>query len=301
MRKCFSLALHGTTVPPFDLATMALHVALCFFGLTRSLDWTVGNVRSSIIDPLLMADMNVSVYLHTYNRKTISNQRSAENQTAMHWTAYKLLQADRWQIDDADAVERQLIAPNMKSWLQHGDAWGESDRHVTLRNFLKQLYSLEQVTKLWSVDDGSPDIVFYLRSDLWFFNKLDTAELKQAVLQPNTLFTPSFHRWNGLNDRLAFGSAEVMQVYGNRVKHASTFSQLQALHAERFLLYSAQQAGLNVSGETKLLFERVRATGELWGVPSEHPQPGDDLSVFEFRPGLRIQQGVLGTIEIVSM
>ena len=219
----------------------------------------------------------------------------------MHWTAYKLLQPDRWHVDDADAVERQLIAPKMKSWLQHGDAWGESGEHVTLKNFLKQLYSLEQVTRLWYSDDRTPDVVFYLRSDLWFFNKLDATELSQVVLQPNTLFTPAFHRWEGLNDRLAFGSPQVMQVYGNRLKNATSFSQLEALHAERFLLYSAKQAGLNVSGETKLLFERVRATGELWGVPSGHPQPGDDSSIFEFRPGLRVQQGGLGTVEIVAM
>ena len=56
-------------------------VALCFFGLTRSLELTVSNIRSSIMDPLLMADMNVTTYLHTYSADVISykKQRTAHS------------------------------------------------------------------------------------------------------------------------------------------------------------------------------------------------------------------------------
>lgn len=65
------------------LPVLATNVALCFFGLTRSLDLTISNIRSSVLDPLLMADMNVSVYLHTYDLEAISNPRSAESQAAL--------------------------------------------------------------------------------------------------------------------------------------------------------------------------------------------------------------------------
>lgn len=148
-------------------STQAVNVALCFFGLTRSLGLTVSNIRNSIIDSLLMADMNVSVYLHTYDLDAVTNPRSAENGAVMDWTAYKRLQPEDVQIDNVERVEEELIEPNLKLWLSHGDAWGEtSDAHTTLRNFLKQLYSLSQVTKLWTAQTNAPDIVLYMRSDI---------------------------------------------------------------------------------------------------------------------------------------
>lgn len=122
------------------LPVLATNVALCFFGLTRSLDLTISNIRSSALDPLLMADMDVSVYLHTYDLGAISNPRSAESQAAFDWTTYKLLQPNKLQVDSADAAERRLLKPSMAVWLRHGDAWKETDEHTTLRNFLKQLY-----------------------------------------------------------------------------------------------------------------------------------------------------------------
>lgn len=276
-------------------------VALCFFGLTRSLELTIGNIRNSIIDPLLMADIHVSIYLHTFDLKATSNQRSAENMTAMNWKAYKLLQPDMVQIDNAHSIEKELIEPSLQVWLKHGDAWEESGDHTTLKNFLKQLYSLSQVTQLWMAGSKAPDVVFYLRSDMWFFNTFDVAEVEQAIKHNNTLYTPYFHRWQGLNDRLAFGVPAVMEVYGNRLANALIFSDTEAIHAERFLLHTAKQAGLDYSGETSLVFERVRATGELWGIPTNSSVRGDDFSYFHKQPGLKIQKGPLGTIEIVPL
>ena len=284
------------------LPVLATNVAICFFGLTRSLDLTISNIRSSVLDPLLMAEMNVSVYLHTYDLEAISNPRSAESQAPFDWTTYKLLQPKKLQIDSADAAERRLLKPNLEVWLKHGDAWGEeTDEHTTLRNFLKQLYSLRQVTKLWLADKEHLDLIFYLRMDIWFFNTLQISEIQQAILQPRTLYTPAFHKWDGLNDRLAFGVPSVMEVYGNRLQHALNFSATQALHAEKFLLHVIKQAGLNHLGETSLLFERVRATGELWGIPSNDSIHGDDSSTFHLRPGLKIQKGVYGTLDIVPL
>ena len=276
-------------------------VALCFFGLTRSLELTIGNIRNSIIDPLLLADIQVSIYLHTFDLKAVSNQRSAENKAAMNWKAYKLLRPDMLQVDNAYSIEKKLIEPSLQIWLKHGDAWGESDNHTTLKNFLKQLYSLSQVTQLWMAERKPPDVVFYLRSDIWFFNTFNVTELEQAIKHNNTLYTPYFHRWEGLNDRLAFGAPAVMEVYGKRLDNAINFSDTEAIHAERFLLHTAQQAGLDYSGETSLVFERVRATGELWGIPTNSSVRGDDYSYFHQQPGLKIQKGPFGTVGIVPL
>lgn len=195
--SCFCLLL---VVLSAACATAApIRVALCFFGLTRSLHITAANIRHSIIDPLLLNDVEVTIYLHTYNATAITNARSAEDAAIMDWTAFKLLQPDEWQIDDAAAVDRELIDPNLNAWLQHGDAWAEGSEHVTLRNLLKQLHSLKQVTSMWESKAAFYDLAIYLRSDMWFFNQLDMAELKEAMQSPaNCIYTPEFHKWVAL-------------------------------------------------------------------------------------------------------
>ncbi len=276
-------------------------VALCFFGLTRSLHLTVDSIRHSIIDPLLLNDVKITIYLHTYNSTSVTNRRSAENAATADWTAYRLLQPHQWQVDDASAVDQELFDPYMKLWLKHGDAWaGETAEHTTLRNFIKQLYSLKQVTNMWVNDSSHFDLVLYLRSDLWFFNQLDVKELGKAAQHPRRIYTPSFHKWEGLNDRLAFGTPDVMTIYGNRLDVAINFAQQKALHAEHFLLDVATKAGLDVTGQSTLLFERVRATGELWGVPSSIAAPTDE-SMIRLRPGLKVQRDQLGKIVFVPL
>ena len=41
--------------------------AICFYGLTRSLPYTIDRIRSSIFDPLIEDGISYSVFLHTYN------------------------------------------------------------------------------------------------------------------------------------------------------------------------------------------------------------------------------------------
>lgn len=108
------------------------------------------------------------------------------------------------------------------------------------------------------------------------------------------------HKWGGLNDTLAFGTPDVMSIYGNRLDVAINFAQQEALHAEHFLLDVATKAGLDVTGQSKLLFERFRATGELWGKPSSIAAPTDE-SMIRLRPGLKVQRDQLGKIEFVPL
>ena len=41
--------------------------AICFYGLTRSLPYTIDTIRSNIFDPLVEDGISYSVFLHTYN------------------------------------------------------------------------------------------------------------------------------------------------------------------------------------------------------------------------------------------
>ncbi|CAL8465831.1 g5367 [Coccomyxa elongata] len=47
--------------------TSGPRVAICFFGLTRFLSYTIQSIRSAIYDPLITEDIPYDVFVHTYN------------------------------------------------------------------------------------------------------------------------------------------------------------------------------------------------------------------------------------------
>ncbi len=52
--------------------------AVCFFGLTRSLAYTIENIRSSIFDQLISNGINYSVFVHTYSVTVVCRAASSK-------------------------------------------------------------------------------------------------------------------------------------------------------------------------------------------------------------------------------
>lgn len=61
------------------------------------------------------------------------------------------------------------------------------------------------------------DVVIALRPDTAMMRPIDlAANLKRVRAENNTIWLPNFQHWEGLNDRAAYGSREVMSIYLNR-------------------------------------------------------------------------------------
>jgi hypothetical protein len=68
-------------------------VALAFYGLTRSLSYTIDSIRRNIMKPLAEAGYTYDVYLHTYDLQNLANERSGEA-NPLNTTEWKLLEPD---------------------------------------------------------------------------------------------------------------------------------------------------------------------------------------------------------------
>jgi len=51
-------------------------VAICFFGLTRSLQWTLPSIKNRLIDVLRDHELTVDVFVHTYELEKVSANES---------------------------------------------------------------------------------------------------------------------------------------------------------------------------------------------------------------------------------
>ena len=198
----------------------AAHVAICFTGLTRSLQFTIQNIRSSILDPIIDEGHTYTIFLHTFNKSTSWNPRAAEINVPLKWQAYRLLQPAAFQVDNVDAVDRLLFDNDLQDWLKFdgSSAWNlrnadgtvitDAAANVTVMNFVKATWSSSECTSLWEPMSGSFDAVMYLRSDAWFFNNFNASMLN--TLADNTIYVPDWHHFGGLNDRFALGVPQVM-------------------------------------------------------------------------------------------
>jgi hypothetical protein len=280
-------------------------VAICFFGLMRSLHYTKQSLHAHVFDILDQHGIAYDIYLHTYNMNSLSNARSREYNVSLNKNEWKLLYPSKHVIDDNDEIEWTVVNPLLPQLLDHGDPWKERLPYPSLRNLIKQLYSLKRVTELWRNRTADYQIVLYLRPDVWFFNDLNMTDLTNALTQssfPSSsslnsrrfIYVPRFHSWGGVNDRFAFGPPEVMRLYGSRYDKALNYSKAHPLHPETFLrdLLGAR----NVSTRhTDILFERVRSNGVLWGVPKGEKIP--DKAVGRYQ----LEKNILGQWNAVAV
>jgi hypothetical protein len=258
----------------------AIKVAICFFGLMRSLHYTKQSLQTHIFDILREHDIAYDVFLHTYHLNAISNSRSREFNISLNNNEWKRLFPLRSAIDENDVIESTVVDPLLPGLLRHGDPWRERGPHTSMRNLIKQFHSLRRVTELWSNRTAEYQLVFYLRPDVWYFNDLNISDVwaalsvasSESVAASDSIYVPRFHSWGGVNDRFAFGSPRTMALYGSRIVDATNYSLSKPMHPETFLsdLLAEHHIATN---HTDILFERVRSNGVLWGVPVDQGLP----------------------------
>jgi hypothetical protein len=77
---------------PQFTAERPMRIAICFFGLTRSLTWTVDSIREHLLQPLTEKSVSYDLFLHTYRLNTLENPRALEKaKKYTHLNDYQLL------------------------------------------------------------------------------------------------------------------------------------------------------------------------------------------------------------------
>lgn len=228
-------------------------VAVCFFGLTRSLGATIANIEQRLLKPLrLVAD--VSVFVHTYNVSFVTNPRSNEANAPNNVSDLFLLNPSAFEIGNMSQF-LETIPPSYCQ--QHGDAW--NDGFMSLRNFFCQLNSLEHVTAFLA--GAVFDFVVFARPDVLFFTPIDVFQLLNAT--DGEIYVPQFHSFGGVNDRFAFGKQKEMIAYGRRLASLTEYCVSKQAHSETFLAWFLGKQQIRARS-TPILFGRVRAPNVLW-------------------------------------
>lgn len=234
---------------------MRLHLG--FFGITRSLRFTVGSIRDRVVEPARQAGLRPLLSGHFHLPDAISNARTGEAGILPDPEEAALLGLDRCQVEPQ---RPNLVADRLSACRDYPDHFG--DGYASVRNLCFQLRSLERLWTLMTPQVGDADWILFLRPDLLYLDPLPLAGLIAAMdAGAYEMAVPRWHCWGGLNDRFALCNAYAAEAYATRGRHvAASAAETGGLHPESLLAYAARQAGLRVA-PLDVRAVRIRADG----------------------------------------
>lgn len=152
------------------------------------------------------------------------------------------------------------------------------DDFGSVKNILCAQYSQEEVFKLltdYAVEESVLyDTILAVRPDTAMLTPIDLplhlSKIKNMTRQgKRIIYTPDFHQWGGLNDRLAFGNIAAMEKYLLRGRAWTKFDfKKNKQNPETFLLHMMKTNNVNtMSSSTRVV--RVRANGKVTSMDRE--------------------------------
>jgi hypothetical protein len=221
-------------------------IALCFWGITRSLTHTIDSIKDKILYAFKNNNIEYTIFMHTYKLNKYRNERTHENIEDIQDIEkmndeYKLLNPDFLQIDNQDDIANTL---NLDSYRTHQDPW--NTQYNSVDNFILAMYSKSKVTHM--VEDSKIifDYIIYLRPDVKYINEFNIDFLKGV--NDNTICIPNFHLYNEVrfNDRFAICTNNSYKLYGNIFDKLLDLSKIMPLHSETVYAKILYENNINI-------------------------------------------------------
>ena len=149
-----------------------MKIAIGFFGITRSLKYTIKSIQENILNVFKNNNIEYNIFIHTYELSNYKNIRTGEivKDEDIDNEEYKLLNANFIQIDNQENIKKKL---DLLKYRTHKDPWNTNYNSVD--NFILAQYSKFQVTNM--IDDeivnkrSKYDYILFMRPDCMYIQK----------------------------------------------------------------------------------------------------------------------------------
>ena len=237
-----------------------MKIALGFFGITRSLQYTYESIQKNFFDVLKNNNINFDVFMHTYSLSTYSNKRTNEKVIQIsdkYNEEYKLLNPKYIKIDNQDEIKKKL---NLLSYRTKKDPW--KTNYNSVDNFILACYSKKELTNMIEEHIKEYDYIMFIRPDCLYIDKIDLTFLN--LVNNQSIVIPNFHLFGKykLNDRFAITNKDTYKIYGEVFTKLLKLSKLHMLHSETILGIVFNENKLNIN-RVKFNFARVRIDGTI--------------------------------------
>lgn len=243
-------------------------IAYIFFGQVKNFDEKQYSAFQENVASKL-GDFDVDYFLVTSKANFYSNARHAESEPGVSKIDYKSIEKyfDFKEVYyDQDARDGEDIDGLCESVIKFGAAWKEGDSLQSLKNSIKQIYSLEYFYDKFSHKIADYDYFILSRSDLYHTHPLNI----DCFSREGDLFAPYYdvcpqidYGWfGGINDRFAVVKNEsALKTYCTR--YSSIKNNPEYYHAEQYLLKQLKANSVNYGKIHNFMFLLNRASGKL--------------------------------------
>lgn len=232
-----------------------MRVALGFFGITRSLKYTIDSIKTNIMNVLESNDVQYDVFVHTYSLTTYKNFRTNESINIVDNDEYKLLNSDFVEIDEQEQIKKII---NMQLYRTHVDPWNTNYNSVD--NFILAQYSKARLVKMIQTSNNEYDYILFMRPDCKYTEPFDIKFF--SSISDSSICIPDFHL-NGpykFNDRFCIANMRTYKLYGDIFEILLPMSKRMPLHSETIIGEIMNLRKLRIN-RIPFRFSRVRCSG----------------------------------------
>eukprot|EP01062_Namystynia_karyoxenos_P017473 TRINITY_DN16430_c0_g1_i5.p1 TRINITY_DN16430_c0_g1~~TRINITY_DN16430_c0_g1_i5.p1 ORF type:complete len:760 (+),score=57.36 TRINITY_DN16430_c0_g1_i5:86-2365(+) len=204
--------------------------AICHFGLTRSISYTIGSVRANVYAPLAREGIPFSVFFHTYDVSRVESSQAGRTQEVIDWrrdvgTLFNFSSFQhRYNAEDRPRgflqVDTQYGFDSTFNWKLSFKIHKFGDRDPAARlmkkvdtrdnrapasswfiNAMRLLFSVKRVTALWqhhqSMANESFRAVLYVRQDMVWLAPFPPAVVDhfRTWNGPDRIYLPAWVNW----------------------------------------------------------------------------------------------------------
>jgi hypothetical protein len=234
-----------------------MRVCLAFFGITRSLKYTIDSINKNIFDIFINNNIEYDVFVHTYKLQNYTNVRTRENKKDVDNNEYKLLKPDYVEIDDQNMIKNQI---NMKLYRTQKDPW--KSKYNSVDNFILAQYSKYKIVKMIENSQITYDYILYVRPDCLYLKKININYL--FYVNNDTICIPNFHLYSKykINDRFCIANMNTYKIYGSIFPQLLELSKKHSLHSEKIIGMILKNNKIKLK-KIPFLFSRVRCNGYI--------------------------------------
>ncbi len=230
-----------------------VRVAICYWGMTRSIRIIHNAHKNQIFDIFKNNQVEYDVYMHTW--KTAQNfiwgvDWTTTKNIPNDYNEYRLLNPSYYEIDEQDEFLNTIHFPDyfkQELYDTYGDHPDYEWRPELIRNMICALESQKRVTQLCIDSQKKYDFVLYIRPDvdiytpflLEWFDLVKTGEI--------ALTNESYRHFEGYNDKFALMRFDDCKLYADRLDWLKSYRETNGrIVAEKYLKYIIEKNFSNV-------------------------------------------------------
>lgn len=237
-----------------------MKIAICFWGLTRSLKFTIESLQDKLFLPLEKHNIQFDKFIHTfYFDGLYNNKHGNEKNVQLDFDEYKLLNPDYFLKENQDEVIKNI---DFSKYEFNNTVY---NNRTTFRNAILAQYSMKKVTELVENTKIKYDYLLFIRPDCKIVDKFNYRNFLFA--KNNRVLSPKFGKSTGLNNRMFIGNYNQGIIFGKSIDYIEEYTNEKVYIAEPFIMWIVKKKMFpNKKMSIKFInfrFQRIRANGEV--------------------------------------